>query len=230
MVEELKYELALDNPKNYKGFRLFQIKALKSFDDVKKGDLGGWVQSELNLSQKGNCWLYDNSMAMDNSRVTKNAKMYGNSLIYGNAKISDNTKLYNNVVVCGKSFLLGETKLYNNVEVNGNVLLHGKVKAYNNVTIMGDVKIGGNITLKGNTLFTGDMLLEGDFIIENSRDFIVFQNNTFKLTNLTYVFKDKFWCSLDYKGDTEGLLKYIEQIDYEGFIKPYINFVENIHL
>lgn len=34
---------------------LHRIKALKDFGDVKKGDLGGWVEDIHNLSHKGNC-------------------------------------------------------------------------------------------------------------------------------------------------------------------------------
>lgn len=38
-----------------KDYFVYQIKALKDFNDVKAGDLGGYVASEDNLSQEGNC-------------------------------------------------------------------------------------------------------------------------------------------------------------------------------
>ena len=37
---------------------LRRIKALRSFGDVKEGDLGGWIEKESNLSHEGNCWVY----------------------------------------------------------------------------------------------------------------------------------------------------------------------------
>ena len=40
------------------GFTLYRIEALMDFSDVKKGDKGGFVQSENNLSQLGNAWVY----------------------------------------------------------------------------------------------------------------------------------------------------------------------------
>ena len=38
---------------------LYRIKALKDFGNVKKGDLGGYVEREENLSHSGDCWIYD---------------------------------------------------------------------------------------------------------------------------------------------------------------------------
>ena len=32
-------------------------------EDVHQGDLGGFVESERNLSQEGSCWIYDNALA-----------------------------------------------------------------------------------------------------------------------------------------------------------------------
>lgn len=34
---------------------VYQIEALRDFGNVKKGDRGGFIQSEDNLSQEGNC-------------------------------------------------------------------------------------------------------------------------------------------------------------------------------
>ena len=68
MTELEKYELT--DKKNDLG--LYQIRALKDFADVKEGDLGGWVASEQNLSQIGNCWVYGNAWVSDNARVKQN--------------------------------------------------------------------------------------------------------------------------------------------------------------
>ncbi|WP_375623495.1 MULTISPECIES: hypothetical protein [unclassified Bartonella] len=52
----IKYELT-DETINVNGFTLYRIRALKNFGDVKKGDLGGWVESEENLSHEDDCWI-----------------------------------------------------------------------------------------------------------------------------------------------------------------------------
>ena len=55
-----KYVLT-DEKKIFCGKTLYRIKALKSFEiqgfHVSAGDLGGWVESERNLSQIGNAWV-----------------------------------------------------------------------------------------------------------------------------------------------------------------------------
>ena len=47
-----KYELT-DECINFYGRKLYRIKALVDFYDVKSGDLGGYVESYNNLSQEG---------------------------------------------------------------------------------------------------------------------------------------------------------------------------------
>lgn len=39
--------------------RLYRIQALRAFNNVKKGDIGGYIQSEDNLSHDLGCWVYD---------------------------------------------------------------------------------------------------------------------------------------------------------------------------
>lgn len=45
---------------NAAGKKLFRIKALVDIEEygVKKGDLGGWIEKEDNLSQSGNAWIF----------------------------------------------------------------------------------------------------------------------------------------------------------------------------
>ena len=43
--------------------KLRRIRALRDIPryNVKAGDLGGWVESEKNLSQEGDCWVGGNA-------------------------------------------------------------------------------------------------------------------------------------------------------------------------
>ena len=50
---EKKYKLT-DETINLCGKKLCRIKALKDFEDVKKGDKGGFIEDEHNLSHDGN--------------------------------------------------------------------------------------------------------------------------------------------------------------------------------
>lgn len=53
-----KYELLTNDTINLAGRTLYRIKALRDFGNVKKGDLGGYVEKEENLSHNGSAWVY----------------------------------------------------------------------------------------------------------------------------------------------------------------------------
>ena len=91
-MSKKKYKLT-DETIKHKGKVLRRIEALKDFADVKKGDKGGYVQSEENLSQEEDCWISDNAKVYDNAKILGNSIIYGNALIYGNAKIYGNTEI-----------------------------------------------------------------------------------------------------------------------------------------
>ncbi|HCM2254691.1 TPA: hypothetical protein N3C93_004484, partial [Salmonella enterica subsp. enterica serovar Agbeni] len=48
-----KYELVTELSKEFFGKTLFRIRALVSFGCVEKGDMGGWIEKEDNLSHEG---------------------------------------------------------------------------------------------------------------------------------------------------------------------------------
>ena len=97
---EKKYEILKDTEKVFLGRKVYRIKALKDFSDIKKGDIGGYVESEKNLSQEGDCWIYGKAVACDNSEVCDNAVVYGNSIARDNSKICDYAIVKNHAIVC----------------------------------------------------------------------------------------------------------------------------------
>ena len=88
-METKKYKLT-DETKNIYGRTLYRIEALKDFSDVKKGDKGGYIEKEENLSQNGNCWVYDDAMVYGSARVYDNAIVYANSEVYGKSEVYHN--------------------------------------------------------------------------------------------------------------------------------------------
>lgn len=79
-----KFELTTDT-KIFLGRKLFRIKALISFGDVKAGDVGGYIEKEENLSQSGNAWVSGNAKVFGNAKVSGNAEVFGNATVSGNA-------------------------------------------------------------------------------------------------------------------------------------------------
>lgn len=67
-MENLKYKFTGET-KKYFDVTLHQIVALKDFDTVKSGDIGGWVERESNLSQDGDALVYGNESIFTVSNV-----------------------------------------------------------------------------------------------------------------------------------------------------------------
>ena len=113
-----KYELIESNIKG-----LYRVKALKDFGHVKKGDIGGYVQSEDNLSHEGYCWVHGNAIIYDNARIYGNAqisdcavidgnvRIYGDSEIWDYAIIRDNALIYGDSVISGNAFIDGDAEI-----------------------------------------------------------------------------------------------------------------------
>lgn len=69
---EKKYILT-EEAKEIGGHILHRIQAMRDFGGVQKGDLGGWVESEENLSHDGTCWVSDDGRVFGNAKIGFNA-------------------------------------------------------------------------------------------------------------------------------------------------------------
>ena len=120
----------INYPKEKKKYRtekdpktgLLRIIALKDFSDVKAGDKGGLIETRDNLSQEGDCWVYDEALVKDNARVFGNAKVYGDAFVHGHAEISGNAQIYE------KAEISGYIQVSGNAKVHGDSALYGYTK------------------------------------------------------------------------------------------------------
>jgi hypothetical protein len=108
-----KFELTTEFITNAFGKKLFRIKALVEFGDVKAGELGGYVEKEENVSQDGNAWVSGDARVYDDALVYGNAKVYDDAWVHGNAKVFDNAEVS------------GDAKVYGNARVYGNAWVYG---------------------------------------------------------------------------------------------------------
>ena len=109
---EKKYKLT-EETINVNGKTLYRIEALKDFGYIKKGDKGGFVEKEENLSQSGDCWVYDN------------AQVYGNAKVFENAEVSFDAKVYDDAKVYEYAMVQGNAKVYGNAEIRTNACIYG---------------------------------------------------------------------------------------------------------
>lgn len=88
-----KFELTTESITNEAGKKLFRIKALIDFGDVKAGELGGYVEKEGNVSQDDNAWVSGDAEVFGNAKVSDNALVFGDARVSGDALISGNARV-----------------------------------------------------------------------------------------------------------------------------------------
>ena len=68
-VEDRKYEFTGET-KGALGVTLHRIRSVRAFGLIAAGTLGGWIESERNLSQvSGNAWVYGDAQVSGDARV-----------------------------------------------------------------------------------------------------------------------------------------------------------------
>ena len=78
-----KFELTTEFITNMFEKKLFRIKALVEFGNVKAGELGGYVEKEENVSQDGNAWVSGDAEVSGKERVYVDARDSCKEGVYG---------------------------------------------------------------------------------------------------------------------------------------------------
>lgn len=144
-----KFELVKEKYIELKdGRKLYQIRALREIQNermivsIKKGELGGYVESEKNLSQEGNSWICQSARVYENALV-KDGSLVGNKVIVrGNAAIEDDAYV--------RAMSIGKTIIEDNARIGGisTVGLEDPFVVFNHK----GTRICGNSAILGNTM------------------------------------------------------------------------------
>jgi hypothetical protein len=123
-----KYEFTGET-QTWDGRTLHRIRALRDFGEVKAGDLGGWLESEGNLSHRGTCWVADEARVADHARVSGDAQVYGYAHVYEQSEVYERARVYDHAVVrgyavvCGNALVSGHAVVRGDAEVTGDALI-----------------------------------------------------------------------------------------------------------
>ena len=169
------------------GGTMWRVQACKDFAtgdyEVKKGDVGGMVGGEHNLSQDGKCWIghdaavLGNARVMDDAWITDEATVYGNARVYGKAMIDGHSKVYDNARVYGKAYVR-DSEVYDNARVHGGAVVlddsevHGNAAVYENAEVKlselyGNAKVHGKAALYDHAHVNYEVS-EGEVSVANS--------------------------------------------------------------
>lgn len=214
------------------GKTVYCIKAIKDFGHIRKGQIGGWIESEDNLSHDGECWVDDEAVIYGNAYVSGNASVQDDAIVYGNACINDNVLILGNAEIYGDALITGHTritgfaKVYEKAKVGGAAFITGSAEIHGNAILIGEIKISGISDIYGSTVITGNPIIREDAKIKSCKDVLV----------ITIAYDDThtfFRCGNgeiyvicnSYDGNLNGFICYINQILYEDKSKLYLNML-----
>ena len=255
MEQVKKYRILKD--KKYKHriaiagvLNLYRIQALIDFGDVKAGDIGGYVQSQANLSHEGDAWVYDNAEVFGHARVFgdakvyDNAKVFGHARVFGNAKVYDNARVFeyaiafDNAEVSAHAILFGYARVGEDATISGaaqvfgNAQVNGSSKVYDHAQISCDAEVAGNAKVFGKAEVIGDASISGDAEVSKLGDYIVFKNNWSSGYYFTYTRSNRMWNVGCFHGTGEELIKkaYADSEESGKKYSLYVKLVNDLEL
>lgn len=171
-VKHPKYTILKRSQMLAAGSEVYQIKALRDIEVlagrmVKAGDLGGFVQSEENLSHGGKCWISDVASVSGAARVVDNAQVRGNATVCGSAFISESAVVEGTALVLGEAVVTGEATVSGKAMIEDKALISGSASICGNSKVRGNARVTGEVTLQGNSNVGGDVDIEGNLTLNN---------------------------------------------------------------
>ena len=228
-----KYIILENETLEHNGRILYRIKAVKDFDDVKADDKGGWIEKERNLSQEGNCWVYDDSKVFDNACIMEDAKVFNrteifdNARVYGKSELYEDVRIYDNAQVFDKALITGNVEIYNNAWVFGLASIHDNSKVSDYAIICGKNNIYDNVHICGNVCIAENMSIKGDAVIKKFSDYNIFRSDWSSGQYFTYTKSNKMWSNNYFLGTGDVLIKKgYEESELSGkMYETWINLV-----
>lgn len=219
----MKYAFTKETKTLPDGVVLRRIKALRDFGSVKKGDLGGWIENEANLSHEYGCWvsgnacvfgkaricdgnaqIYDNAIVHGSARVYGSAEIYGNAEIAGEACIYDCAKVYGSAVVRGKAIVQHHARIYGSACVAGSAEVENRSHVYGRANvwdahIRDSAKVCGNAHVFDSSIIEGQSKVSGNKIVRVYGGAVISGDAVIKCSNDYSVFKNT-WTPVDNDG------------------------------
>lgn len=142
---------------------LHRIRALRDVGSIKAGSLGGFVESEDNLSQQGNCWLKKNAISCEGALVNQDAQVggyaviRGSALIAGDAEINEFAMVEDHAIVMA-GYVTGNARVSGNSQVGANQITKQSPRISGDAALYGEVR--GKVSVGGHTVILPGMKID----------------------------------------------------------------------
>jgi hypothetical protein len=111
------------------------------------GTLGGYVQSLDNLSQEGDCWIFDQACVIGKARIWGNARVSGEAMVREDAWVFEEAQVYGKTLIGGSARVFGQAILSDEVYVGGQALISGKARICGQAHVAGRCWVAGSARL-----------------------------------------------------------------------------------
>lgn len=134
---------------------LFQIQALRDIPSlgVHAGDFGGYIASERNLSQLGDCWVFDKAKVYDRAVVRDNATVHGNAIVKGAAVVRDHAKISGNASVSEGATIRDYARIDGEAAISGESVIKDYAVCGDDTMCWGSASVEGHVELYGTRVF-----------------------------------------------------------------------------
>lgn len=226
------------------GKKLYRVRAIRDIYTqigiIESGTIGGFIESEDNLSHDGGSWV------MNNARVYGNAQVYEDACVYGNAWVFRNALVYENALVYGNARVFGNVQVYGNARVSGSAWVSGNAQVYGDALVFGDAHVYGDACVSGNAqvyensqVFGNAQVYENACVsgnahicknaaISSNEDYIVVKGVSGEQTPLTFFLTNKSTIMVDsrwYHGILEEFRDKIKLISDDDLRQEYTDLV-----
>jgi len=155
------------------GRTLYQIRAKRDLLYAKKGDLGGFVESEDNLVPYGNAWVADDACVYEFARVKDDALVCQGAKIFGNATIRDDATVSGVASVSGFADVRDYAIVRDCAIVGDAATISDSAVVMDGAKIFGSCRVRGRGTIGGLVYICSQAKFEGEYNIKRENDYII---------------------------------------------------------
>ena len=228
-----KYELTTDTKVIF-GKKYFRIRALVDFGNVSKGDLGGYIESESNLSNDtgycnawvgGEAYVGGDARVCNNARVDGNAHVDGEAYVGGWAYVGGNARVDGEAHISDNAYVDDMAHIGNRAWVGNNARVGEKAHIGGGAYVGGDAWVGGEAYVGGDARVVGEAHVDGEAYVDSNDCYTTIKGFGTEFRNTTFFRckdnKIRVQCGCFY-GDIDEFRKQVKRTRDGKIAKEYL--------